>query len=146
VDALIAMANTRGCLHYASATTAILNPPSRQALGNDELTILLIIGENTYQPAAIRCAAQLARSPDVDPAKLAHLSVMENTERVLAHIARAGIAHDTEGTHFWQTVLNQLPATQARTEPDLPHWTRFVSMPGRQRMGVAPTRWLVPSV
>jgi hypothetical protein len=27
----------------------------------------------------------------------------------------------------------------------LPHWTRFVSMPGRQRSGPAPIHWLVPS-
>jgi hypothetical protein len=120
------------------------NPPSETALGDDELTILLLIGENAYEPTTIRCAAQLARSPLVPPAKLVRLAVMEKCERVLTHIARAGIDHDPEGQPFWQAVLSKLPATPLRAEPDLPHWSRFVSMPGRQRSGIAPTRWLVP--
>ena len=133
VDALIALAVSRGCLHYAAGNEPVPNPPPREALGDDELTILLLCGENSYESTAIRCAAQLARSSRVEPARLARLAVMENVERSLAHIARAGIAHDTEGRSFWQDVLNQLPAASPRSEPDLPHWSRFVSMPGRQR-------------
>ena len=144
VDALIALAVARGCHHYASDRTPLVPPPSEKALGDDELTILLLVGENAYEPTTIRCAAQLARSPRVTPAKLVRLAVMEKCERVLAHIARAGLDHDLEGRPFWQALIDQLPATSTRPEPDLPHWSRFVSMPGRQRFGIAPTRWLVP--
>ena len=144
VDALITLAVARGCHHYASNRPPLLDPPSTQALGDDELTILLLIGENAYEPTSIRCAAQLARSPLITPAKLVRLAVMEKCERVLAHIARAGIDHDPEGQTFWQAVMSELPTTPLRTEPDLPHWSRFVSMPGKQRSGIAPTRWLVP--
>jgi hypothetical protein len=144
VDALIALAVARGCHHYASARAPLVAPPSEKALSDDELTILLLVGENAYEPTTIRCAAQLARSPRVTPAKLVRLAVMEKCERVLAHIARAGLDHDLEGRPFWQALIDLLPATSTRPEPDLPHWSRFVSMPGRQRFGIAPTRWLVP--
>jgi hypothetical protein len=145
LNSLIATAASRGCRHYAASATLFSNTPTREALADEELTILLMIGENPYDPSAIRCAAQLARSPLVNPERLAKLAIMEKTERVLAHVARSGVAHDAEGFRFWDKILDQLSATTARNEPDLPHWTRFVSMPGRQRTGMAPTRWLVPN-
>jgi hypothetical protein len=145
VEDMIHLAATRGCRHYRLG-----NPPadldvSAASLGDDELTILLIIGENAYEPTAIRCAAQLSRSPRIQPASLARLAVMEKCERVLTHIARAGVNHDPEGSRFWRDLLDRLPAVPARQESTLPHWTRFVSMPGIQRSGIAPTRWLIPS-
>jgi hypothetical protein len=144
VNDMIRLAVQRGCRHYApQPDTRRLSIPSG-ALGDDELTILLLVGENPYEPAAIRCAAQLARSPHVHPARLARLAIMENCERVLTHIARAGADHDPEGSPFWIDLLNRLPDSQPREEPALPHWSRFVSMPGIQRSGLAPVRWLVP--
>lgn len=145
VNSLIALAAERGCSHYGTATTGSPDHPSREQLADDELTILLLIGENPYEPMAVRCAAQLARSRGVAPSRLARLAIMEKCERVLTHIARAGIAHDLEGAAFWHDLLEKLPSVPLRPEPDLPHWTRFVSMPGRQRNGVAPSRWLTPS-
>lgn len=144
VPEMIALAASRGCHHYAcqNSTTATRIQPT--ALGNDELTILLIIGENPYEPSAIRCAAQLVRSPDVDLKKLAKLAVMEKCERVLAHITRAGLQHDPEGRRFWQQLLSLISPPPPRPEPHLPHWSRFVSMPGIQRSGPAPARWLTP--
>jgi hypothetical protein len=139
---MIALAASRGCSHYLPGNRPV--PALADELGDEELTILLIVGENPYEPTAIRCAAQLARSPLVNPAKLARLAVMEKCERVLAHIARAGIDHDVDGTDFWRDLLNRLHALPARQESALPHWTRFVSMPGIQRSGPAPIRWLTP--
>lgn len=145
VDSMIALAVARGCRHYTAGATMLEKLPTRDELSDEELTILLLIGENPYAPTAIRCAAQLARSPHVDPARLARLAIMEKTQRVLGHIARAGTEHDSEGADFWQRVLDELPHLTARQEPALPHWSRFVSMPGRQRQGTAPTRWLAPT-
>lgn len=142
LDAMIALAVSRGCSHYTA--TPVPLPTSACSLGDDELTILLLTGENPYEPTAIRCAAQLARSPSIDAARLAKLAVMEKCERVLSHIARAGVDHDPDGTSFWRDLLRHLPPTTPKTEPHLPHWTRFVSMPGIQRSGVAPILWLVP--
>lgn len=144
VDAMIALAAARGCGHYATETPP-RNPPHRTELSDDELTILLIIGENSYHPTAIRCAAQLARSPHVRVDKLARLARMEKCERVLGHIARAGAEHDSEGASFWRDLLTRISAPAPRPETHLPHWSRFVSMPGRQRHGIAPHRWLVPN-
>ncbi len=131
VDDMIALAASRGCSHYLPGTRPV--PALADELGDEELTILLIVGENPYEPTAIRCAAKLAR-----------LALMEKCERVLAHIARAGIDHDLDGTDFWRDLLNRLHAPPARQESALPHWTRFVSMPGIQRSGPAPIRWLTP--
>lgn len=143
VTDFIELAVERGCSHYRfSATTSA--PPRDVPLPNDELTILLLVGENRYEPNAIRCAAQLARSPDIDPIRLARLAIREKCERVLAHISRAGSSHDAEGSHFWTTVLRNLPHQTERPEVNLPHWSRFVSMPGVQRNGPAPITWLVP--
>jgi hypothetical protein len=144
VDALIAAAVARGCDHYRSASLTIPKAPPTEVLGDDELVILLLLGENPYEPMAIRCAAQLARSSRIDPVRLARLARMEKTERVLAHIARAGLEHEPTAAAFWQTLMDHLPEAMPRPEPDLPHWSRFVAMPGLQRGGVAPTRWLVP--
>ena len=144
VERMIAAAVARGCRHYALTVRVFESPPALSDLSNEELTILLLSGENPYEPYAIRCAAQLARSADVDPARLAFMAVREKTERVLAHIARSGIAHDCEGRSFWTSVLSHLHRTETREEPELPHWSRFVSMPGLQRGGMAPTTWLTP--
>jgi hypothetical protein len=140
---MIALAASRGCHHYRPEGA----PPPEPATGNisdEELVVLLILGENAYEPMAVRCAAQLARASGIDPKGLARLSAQQKTERVLAHIARAGVAHDAEGNAFWSQVLEHLPACHPREEPDLPHWSRFVSDPGYQRGRRAPIRWLVP--
>jgi hypothetical protein len=139
----IALAVERGCIHYQAAAKSG-GRPREAALDNDELTILLLVGENPYEPAAIRCAAQLARSPDIRPDRLVRLAVMEKCERVLAHIARAGAAHDSDGAGLWKEILRLLPDQPSREESALPHWSRFVSMPGIQRHGPVPATWLVP--
>ncbi len=144
VEAFIALAVARGCRHYVSPIPSPSPAPASNELSDEELVVLLLLGENRHEPTAVRCAAQLARSPQVDPDQLARLSKMEKVERVLSHIARAGLLHDPEGHDFWQRLLDRIPATPVRTEPNLPHWTRFVSAPGRQRDGIAPIRWLVP--
>jgi len=142
---MLALAATRGCHHYARNSEAQPSSVSRNELSDAELTMLLLLGENKYDPSAIRCAAQLARSPFIDPVKLGRLAVMEKCERVVAHIARAGIEHDPQGFQFWNQLLQQISSPKARSEPDLPHWSRFVSMPGIQRSGSAVTRWLSPN-
>jgi elongation factor G len=76
---------------------------------------------------------------------LAELAIRHKTSRVLSHIAHAGSLHDPEGNEFWKTLLSRLPSASFREpEVDLPHWSRFVSMPGLQRNGPAPIRWLTP--
>jgi hypothetical protein len=145
VDAMIHLAAQRGCQHYQLDSQSSPSLPTREEFTDTELTILLLVGENRYEPVAIRCAAQLAQSAHVNPVDLSHLAVKEKTERVLVHIARAGEAHNPEGKVFWQTILNHLPYQKICAEPDLPHWSRFVSMPGRQRSGIAATRWLIPN-
>lgn len=144
IEEMIALAVHRGCKHYAPGTPSLRNPPSVGSLDNDELTILLITGENPYNPTAIRCAAQLARSPNINPKKLARIAIQQKTERVLAYLARAGREHDPEGAAFWEAILDALPPQTDAIEPDLPHWTRFVSMPGLQRNKTVPPRWLTP--
>lgn len=141
---IIALAIERGCKHYTISKGYTSRRIPRSLLGDDELTILLLLGENHFEPTAIRCAAQLARSPEIRPEQLVRLAVMEKCERVLSHIARAGATYDSEGSAFWETILRLLPEQPAREEPDLPHWSRFVSMPGIQRHGQVLPTWLTP--
>jgi hypothetical protein len=143
VGEMIAVAVSRGCRHYSSVALPFDMPSGASSISDEELTILLIIGENPYEPNAIRCAAQLARSSKIRAEQLARLAIMEKCERVLAHIARAGVTHDPEGSGFWSDLLQRISPPPPRQEPHLPHWSRFVSMPGIQRGGIAATRWLV---
>jgi hypothetical protein len=145
VQDMIGLSITRGCTHYRDAASLPSNPIPRSLLGDDELTILLLVGANEYSPAAVRCAAQLARSTEIRPARLARLARMEKTERVLSHIARAGLTHDPDGQSFWREFLALLPNSPDQPEPHLPHWNRFVSMAGIQRNGPVEPKWLVPS-
>lgn len=145
VESFVSLAVARGCGHYASPVSLPVGAPGRNKLSDEELTVLLLVGENRYEPMAIRCAAQLARSSHVSIPGLARMAKMEKVERVLAHIARAGLAHDPDGAGFWQDLLDRIVAPPERDEPDLPHWTRFVSMPGRQRHGEVPAVWLIPA-
>lgn len=144
LDELISLAVARGCRHYPSLTEIPPADPGQERLPNDELAILLLSGSQRYEPMAIRCAAQLSRSPGIDPHRLAFLAIKEKAQRPLSHIARAGLEHDPQGRAFWTRVLDGLGPMQPRAEPHLPHWTRFVSMPGYQRGANASTTWLVP--
>ncbi|MFK7912202.1 MAG: hypothetical protein AB8F34_16620 [Akkermansiaceae bacterium] len=92
----------------------------------------------------IRCAAQLMGADGVSAERLLFLARREKVERVLAHIARAGREHDSAREHFWSQILDSLALADAREEPKLPHWSRFVSMPGWQRGKTLKPQWLAP--
>jgi hypothetical protein len=144
--AAMALAVTRGCRHYAIPTSEMTPvDPGRGQLSDEELVILLLVGDYPCDLQAIRCAAQMARAPGISPSLLGGLAMREKAIRVLAHIARAGIEHDKLGKDFWQEVLRLTGEPAQRCEPALPHWSRFVAMPGLQRSGPAATHWLVPS-
>jgi hypothetical protein len=145
IDSFIQLASKRGCHHYSNPQHSDITDPGLAQLTNTELTILLISGENSYEPMAIRCAAQLDRSQDVDPIRLATLATRQKADRVLHHIARAGINHDPLGHSFWSTILITLPDHPPRPEPHLPHWSRVVSLSGYLRGGIQKSTWLTPS-
>jgi len=145
LDKLISLAVLRGCRHYPSRMDPPPHDPSRHRFPDDELAILLLSGSQEYDLMAIRCAAQLLRAPGIDPRRLAFLAVKEKVQRPLIHIAKSGVRHDSEGRIFWDEILKQLGSPVVRNEPDLPHWTRFVSMPGYQRgNALSTTSWLTP--
>jgi hypothetical protein len=147
LDSFVELAAIRGCDHYRPFSASGVRDPGQEFLADEELTILLLLGENAYAPMAIRCAAQLARSPRIAAGRLAALAIRHKTCRVLSYIARVGGLHDFEGKEFWRVLLSLLPSdSYPDIELDLPHWSRFVSMPGIQRNGPAPIRWLVPRV
>lgn len=145
LDAQRSLAVARGCRHYPSQAEFLPNDPGLDQLPNDELAILLLSGSQTYDPMAIRCAAQLLRSPEIDPRRLVFLAIREKTQRPLLHIARAGFEHDSDGRSFWKQILDHLGPSDARPEPHLPHWTRFVSLPGYQRGANPSATWLAPN-
>jgi len=119
VQDMIALAASRGCHHYRPEGAPPPDLPSGN-IADEELVVLLTLGENACEPMAVRCAAQLALASGIDPKHLARLSAQHKTERVLADIARAGGAHDAEGNAFWTQVLKHLPACHPREESNLP--------------------------
>ena len=146
IEEVIALAVERGCVHYRGTTRASTPPISREQLSNTELVALLLLNQQNYSPTAIRCAAQLARSPDVTATQLAVVARKERIERQLAHIAKAGVEHDDQAVEFWQSVLHQLQFLPREREEHLPHWSRFVSSPGIQRGQMIKPTWLIPVV
>lgn len=145
VNDAIALAADRGCFHYNVNTESNAPEISHSQISNTELVILLLLNQQTYSPTAIRCAAQLAGSPDVTADRLAMAARMERVERQLAHIAHAGAEHDPEGREFWQEILERIGPVQSRREEQLPHWSRFVSSPGFHRGKTLAPTWLRPA-
>jgi len=144
VEEAIALAVDRGCAHYRGTTGASAPKISHPQFSNTELVVLLLLNQQSYSPNAIRCAAQLARSPDVTSGGLALAARKERIERQLSHIATAGLHHDPCGADFWQEVLDRLGVAPREREEHLPHWSRFVSSPGLQRGTMIEPSWLIP--
>ena len=130
---LLALAVARGCRHYAVEARPAVCDPGREALPDEDLAILLLLGEHSFEPMAIRCAAQLLGGPGVDAGRLATLAQRERCTRVLAHIAQAGAEHDEVAPAFWSDLVVRIGPVQPVPEGTLPHWTRFVSLSGAQR-------------
>ena len=136
----IRLAVARGCRHYAPAFPPIGCDPSLAVLSNEELVALLLLGSNEFEPIAIRCAAQLAGSCDIE--QLASVARRERVGRPLAYIARAGIDYDSSNREFWNGLLDRLGEQPPVTEGILPHWSRFVSQTGVTRFGDGSIQWL----
>ncbi len=138
--AAIRLAVARGARHYASAWAPAESDPGPDALPDEELVALLLLGAHPFEPFAIRCAAQLVSR--CDPARLARLARLERVARPLAHIAGAGLAHDPARAAQWRDLLGRLGRLPPVPAGRLPHWTRFVSHSGLTRRGGPRTDWL----
>jgi len=143
-DDLLSLAVARGCRHYAPGVKRDTVDLGQEKLSDEELAVAMISGGRNYDPTLIRSAAQLMRGDGVSAERLLFFAKRERAERVLLHIARAGYAHDPEGLQFWKQIQSGLPGYGQRSEPKLPHWSRFVTMPGWQRGKVVEPQWLVP--
>jgi len=138
-DALIRLAVKRGCIHYAGAGPSLADV-NESAITNEELVALLLLGENPFEPTAIRCAAQLASK--TDPIRLGRIASRERAARVLDYIASEGERHDSDGADFWRTLRRSLGPQKPVRSGVLPHWSRFVSDPGTIRGKRMPAVWL----
>ena len=136
----VRLAVARGCYHYGPGFPACQNDPGIDAISNEELVGLLLLGSNEFDSFAVRCAAQLISVCDAED--LAFLARRERVARPLAYIAQAAVKYDTSNTEFWRNLLNLL-GEQARV-PDgvMPHWSRFVSQTGVTRGGQGKITWL----
>ena len=143
---LLAVAVSRGCRHYAvPAGAEAVRDPGAEAISDEELVVLLLLGEHAYEPMAVRCAAQLLGGDTIDAAKLVALARKERCLRVLAYIADAGLGHDDKAPGFWRDLRERIGAVPSAPEGTLPHWTRFVALSGVQRHARRPRSvWLRP--
>lgn len=140
VGDFIRLAVARGCRHYAPAYPPAERDPGFEAISNEELVALLLLGENEYEPMAIRCAAQLAGRCELE--HLVRVAQRERVARVLSYISDAGIAHDPEHKEFWMRLRMLLGTQDFIAEGILPHWSRFVSQTGVTRKGGGNVPWL----
>lgn len=141
---LLTLAVQRGCGHFAGvAPKRAVTDLGEQLLSNEELVMLLLAGENRFEPFLIRAAAGLLRVGPMDAARLAWLARRDRTVRVLAYIARAGAEHDSESGAFWLAIVTALGPAAPVAPGVLPHWSRFVVLRGVDRGGHAlANRWI----
>jgi hypothetical protein len=141
---LLTLAVQRGCRHCAGVAPARgVTDPGERVLANEELAVLLLAGENRFEPFLIRAAAELLRVVPMDVRRLAWLARRERVTRVLAYIACAGAQHDPEGGAFWRELVAALGPVAPVAPGVLPHWSRFVALRGVARGGRAlGNRWI----
>jgi len=145
---MMQLAAQRGCQHYANQTHLSKEIKiDRRKLTDNELVILLLHGNNLYEPNAVRCAAQLLKSTFVDAEKVSELAIRERVVKQLSYIAKIGEKYDAAGSKFWQQILKKLTIGKESNIPDcvLPHRSRFMIDPGIQRGKKIPPFWLNPS-
>lgn len=140
LPALMCLAVARGARHYASVHPPADSDPGVAALSHEELVVLLVLGSHPFDPFAVRCAAQLLSRCDFH--RLGRLARQERVERVLGHIARAGITHDEAHADRWRELLESLGHPAPVAPGRLPHWSRFVSQSGVTRQGGSRVDWL----
>lgn len=147
IESLIQLAIHRGCNHYQNVLPeASIHDPGQSVLSNEELVVLLIHGNYRYEPTAIRCAAQLIKSRNIDPDSVAFIAIRERCVTALKHIATCGEKHDPEARQFWETILSRLGNDQAEPpEGVLPHSSRFMIHPGIHRGKIQDPKWLNPA-
>lgn len=148
VSDMMELAAQRGCHHYVNlAKSGSEITADHEAITNDELVILLLHGNNQYEPNAVRCAAQLLKSALVNAAKVTQLAIRERVVKQLRYIAEIGFSHDSEGREFWQLILEKLKTKKESDIPEcvLPHRSRFMLDPGMQRGKKLQPFWLNPS-
>ncbi len=137
---IMRLAVARGARHYASVYPPAEIDPGVETISNEDLVALLLLGSQAFEPFAIRCAAQIISLCDLD--RLSLIARRERVSRPLAHIARAGLAHDAGKAGFWLKLLDLLGTPPAVPPGRLPHWSRFVSYSGITRHGGPRSDWL----
>jgi hypothetical protein len=136
----IRLAVARGCRHYAPSYPPADFDPGVEAIADEELVALLLLGENEFEPVAVRCAAQLAGRCNLEG--LARVAKQERIGRVLSYISEAGSTHDSTNKDFWLRLRALLGEQDPIANGVLPHWSRFVSQTGVIRNGGGDVKWL----
>ena len=146
IEDLIQLAVLRGCSHYRNTVKSVVSTdPGQSKLSDDELAVLLLHGHYRYEPMAIRCAAQLLKSPEITPSRIAKLAIHERCETPLRYIAEQGLQYDKPASCHWSQILDSLGARgEAPLSGVLPHRSRFIIDPGIQRGKKIEPYWLNP--
>jgi hypothetical protein len=140
LTSIMRLAVARGARHYAPVYPPAESDPGVEAISHEDLVALLLLGAQPFEPFALRCAAQIISLCDLG--RLSRLARRERISRPLAHIARAGAAHDSGQAARWQELLQLLGSPLPVPSGRLPHWSRFVSHSGTTRSGTPHTDWL----
>ena len=103
------LAIQRGCNHYSVVSDPV-EDPGLSILCNEELGLALLLGELSYDPQAIRVAAQLL-SGEINLEKILRIAKLERLEPLLHRLAKDILSFGIEHKN-WKEILD---ATSAKT-------------------------------
>jgi hypothetical protein len=119
---IAAAAIDRGCRHYAPFAEGLHK--DAPGVTDEELAIALLSPCHPYEPQLIRIGSQLLSGESTDPAKLAHLAILERCGPIIKYIAQCG--QETEPDHpFWPAILTRLQDYEPAPASIMSHISRF---------------------
>ena len=133
------LAVQRGCEHYRTDRDLVRDPGANE-ITNEELVVGLLLGEQVYDPFAIRIAGQLLSAVE-NFDLLADLSLRERVTARIYTIAQKGKEVEPENPH-WDFLSRKFPGKPS-PEGIMPHADRFTTEEVRKKMDFQRKRqWL----
>lgn len=133
------LAVQRGCFHYQTDRDPVQDP-GLNAITNEELVVGLLLGQEPYDPFAVRIAGQLMSAvKDID--LLADLSKRERVSARIHYIAQKGKEVEPDNP-YWDILWQKFPG---KTYPPglMPHADRFTTDAPQKKMDFQRRRtWL----
>lgn len=141
VHSWMQLAVQRGCAHYQTNAEPVRDP-GQGDVSNMELAVALLLGENPYDPRAIRLAGALL-SDCRDSGELMALGHRERVGSRIRYIAEKGAQVEPKRP-LWRELMERIPSRPYQ-DGLLPHRDRFTTPsagPREMLRGAGGNRWI----